>query len=402
MTTARFSICRPLILSLPLIALAALLPNEDAKAAGQEQKVQMAQVQLQFGPDARTIVGHLHRQGYRDITIINQKITRTRVEACRGSTRLEMDIAHNGQIIRQKQIGTCGQLVDIHQARKILRRSGYSDIILNPAPGGFLGAACKNGTRSSVSVSSTGHIREIGTIGGCGKPVTKDSVHQDLRRQGYDRIKFEDYPPPPFIVSACKGAHRVDLIVAADGRIWREQRSGICEPALQPGQVTAFLKKKGYRRIKLLNSSAPYRAEACKGRDHFKLTIGSFRGIVKAEKIGLCAKHLDANGIYRKLGNEGFSRVHIQQKTDTGYLVYACEAEKRVAMTLNAAGQLQKKTVVDLCQSPTFDAIGKDMKQRGFGLTHYYVDVCDKKKHLRIKLNKYGAQVGLKEIGRCK
>ena len=333
----------------PAIALLALLvvlsvPDIPLAETPDNGKIDLAQLELnfQFGLDDGAVARLLGRQGFTDIEIQNRKITRTRVHACRNGDLYRIDIRPSGQIARQNRIGRCGPEFTVDEARNVLSGAGFTEVVLEPVQNGFQGTACRDGTRSAVFVAGPGDIRQLGVVGNCWRQVTRQEVRKILRGEGYRDIEFQDYPPPPFIVAACKGRKRLEVLVAADGRIWREQQIGRCQPPLSAEALTA------------------------------------------------------------KLGNEGYSRIEIKRSTTNGHRLEACDGDKRVKLRLSPSGEILRKDVTDFCAPARLDEVLIDMDKRGFGRTAFFAEVCERGRKIRIGLDQYGSQRSRQDIGTCR
>lgn len=329
--------------TLAALAFSAHSPAVAGSGTPQPAPMVTAQLDLQFlfSSDDQAIIRFLGRQGFTDIKLENRKFTRTRFTACRNGEKYQIDVRPSGEIARQTRIGRCGPQLSIEEARNVLYGAGYVEVLLEPVQGGYQGTACKDGTRSTLFVGAQNDIRQLGAVGDCWRAVTRKDVRALLRREGYRQIEFQDFPPPPFIVSACKRRQRMDVLVSADGRIWRERQIGNCEPPLSADDVVA------------------------------------------------------------RLGDEGFSRIDLRQSNNSGHRVQACEGDKRVALRLTVFGEVTRKDVIDFCSPAQIDEILNDLEKRGFRRTSVLAEVCQKGRKFRIGLDSHGGQTTRQDIGPC-
>ncbi len=373
--------------------------------SGEPERIELAQLQLNLGGGSdATILRTLRRAGYSEIEIFYRGLTKSRVRACRGGDRLQMEVAPNGRVKNSAKIGECRSRINIARARDILRNKGYREILLeDTGRGGYRGTACLNNRRMDMRVGYFGKVREIGQLGRCRQILSRREVAQRLRSRGYDRIKVEkDTPPPPFFVEACRGQNRVDLVVVGNGRIQRERRIGRCEPPINPNQIAAVLQKKGYTRVRVTDDVLPrYGARACRGDDRIELILNRFGEIRDEQKIGQCPRPLTRDQLVRQLKDEGFRRISIKDAAGRGFIVEACISNERVRVDISPYGETSSEKVLGPCKSPRLGKVLQDFKKRGLNRAKIFVEGCRRGNRVKIELDRYGDKVRSRRIGRC-
>jgi len=380
-------------------------PISPTGTSGEPDRIELAQLQLNLGGGSdATILRTLRRAGYSEIEIFYRGLTKSRVRACRGGDRVQMEVAPNGRVKNSAKIGECRSRINIARARDILRNKGYREILLeDTGRGGYRGTACLNNRRMDMRVGYFGQVREIGQLGRCRQILSRREVAQRLRSKGYDRIKVaQDSPPPPFFVEACRGQNRVDLVVVGNGRVQRERRIGRCEPPINPGQIAAVLQRKGYTRVRVTDDVLPrYGARACRGDDRIELILNRFGEVRDERKIGQCPRPLTRDQLVRQLKDEGFHRINVKNAAGRGFIVEACISNERVRIDISPYGETSSEKVLGPCKSPRIGKVLQDFKKQGLNRAKMFVEGCRRGQRVKIELNRFGDEVRSRRIGRC-
>lgn len=380
-------------------------PISPTGPSGEPDRIELAQLQLNLGGGSdANILRTLGRAGYTEIEIFYRGLTKSRVRACRGADRLQMEVAPNGRVKSSAKIGECRSRINMARARDILRNKGYREILLeDTGRGGYRGTACLKNRRMDMAVGYFGKVREIGQLGRCRQILSRKEVAQRLRSNGYDRIKVaKDSPPPPFFVEACKGQNRVDLVVVGNGRVQRERRIGRCEPPIKPNQIAGVLQKQGFTRVRVTDDVLPrYGAQACRGDDRIELVLNRFGEVRDERKIGQCPRPLTRDQLVRQLTDEGFRRISVKDDPGRGFVVEACLAEERVRINISPYGETSSEKVLGPCKSPRIGKVLRDFKQQGLNRAKIFVEGCRRGQRVKIELDSFGDKVRSRRIGRC-
>ena len=272
-----------------------------------------AQIQFEIGGNTREIVRFLERQGYTDVEVTKQKISRINGEACRDGIKYVLKLRRNGTLRSKEEIGKCRRTVSLEGAQRILADDGFRRIQLQPQGRGFAGQVCKNGNRFNVSMTRFGDVRRIDPAGRCRREaLTPKQIRDRLRDEGYDRIRFTDRELPRYVAEVCRGTERLELVLNRRGRIRDERRIGRCPAPINPRDIANVLNKAGFNRIKVTDNKLPrYVAQACRGANRIEITLNRYGEIRDEKPIGKCRTRIDPRNIANLLSKRGYTRIEI-------------------------------------------------------------------------------------------
>lgn len=387
---------------------AAGAPAADAGSADRSETtrggpIRMAQISLELGVSDATVHRALRREGYRDIEIFYRGMTKARVRACKAGARYQLEVAPGGRIKAAAKIGTCRVPLNLAQARGLLRKRGFRNVVLEPVYGGaFRGAACRGPERIELEMDPFGGVRELRRLGRCRHLLTRPEVAARLRSRGYSRIRFADTPPPPFRVTACRDLERVRLVVVGSGRIQRERPIGRCEPAISPRRIAEVVARHGYTRVRVTDDVLPrYAAEGCRDGVRFEVVLNRFGEIRKERRLGRCAPPLTRARLAERLRADGFRSIRFIDGAADGFVVEACQGDRRLRINVSRFGETIFEKPLGPCRSPRLGKLIADFERRGLSGVSLYVEGCRDGRRVQIELDRFGTAVNRRRVGRC-
>jgi len=368
-----------------------------------ESLVLQAQFRIEFGVSDGVILGSLSRQGYSDIRITKQKLTKARAEACKNGIRYDVEVAFDGRIRRANEIGKCRANINHEAAREILRKKGFRQIQLRPDGAGFVAAACRGKRRFRVFLDQFGDIRREKVLGRCGGILTEYDIAALLRAQGFSRVRTKRERQGNFSVKACRYDDQVALLVGRDGVILRERRIGKCDPPIHPATIPALLARYGFTRIDIIDRQLPrYVAHACRDAQRFEVSMNRFGEIIDERQIGRCELPLSAADLVVKLRDAGYGQIRIVEDKASGFVAEVCVGGSLLRLELTKYGETISERRLGDCPSRRVRKILRQFEKNGMTGATIFVEGCRKGKKLRIELDKFGAIVRRNVIGRCR
>ena len=383
---------------------------------------------ITIGGDDGQVMKILGRNGYTDARIVKRGLTIIRAEACKGADKYRVKISVLGKITSTNKIGTCAVAATFspRDAEAMLLREGFTQPKANARETDIYATACRGQRKVEFSVSPhSGKIQFRRAIGKCtqtaAQPVrpvqpsdnddVADRIARQLTDQGYRRVVVTDAELPRYGAEACRDNDRVRLVMNRRGRIRSERIIGKCERQFDPDNMTAVLEKKGYDRIKAVETRRPpYIANACKGADKMEIVIGRFGRLRDERRIGPCATPIDPAKMANVLSKEGFDRVRVLRSNRTPYLAEACKGTTLVELTVGRYGKIRKEERVGRCASPATEASLQE-KLEGDGYLNinlarknngWRAEVCREENKMAIRFDAYGDVVRERNIGECK
>ncbi len=354
----------------------------------------------QFLP--RDAVSLLQNNGYAEIRAeINGRSVKA--TACRQNRRFEIAFNRRGQIIQQRDIGSCLAVgLNKAQIKEILEGEGLTRIVITDERlPKYVAEACRNSSRVRVTMNRRGRVRSERRIGECGLQFNPDNIATVLGRSGYDRIEVIDRRRPPYIAHACQGDDRMEIEIGRYGRILRKHRIRSCRSNINPQNMASILGKEGYDRVRVLRGNrAPYLVEACRGDVLNELTVGRFGRVQKAERVGTCANPITESALRKKLSKQGFSTLTLNRQ-NYGWRAEVCRNETKVAIRIDAYGDAIRERNLGQCVSKSVLDILKTLESRGADRTQVQIIGCYRNNKYRWTFDRLGNRTGRDRIGGC-
>jgi len=396
-----------------LILLASGLPGNAADsrkapatpAGGGNQPVRMAQLQLSFGVPDEVVYRALTRQGFTEIEIFSRKLTKARAKACKNGKRYKVEVSPSGRIRSQTPFGgDCRSRIDAARAHAILGKRGYRNITLDVTPqDAFTGTACAKGKRYQIAMDPYGKVAKPIPLGRCNQLFPPKEIAAMLRAQGYNRISFVNERPPSYVARACFELTRLELFLTGNGKIWRQQPIGRCDPPINPRRIADVLQRQGFTRVAVIDDVLPrYVARACRSNRRIEVALNRFGEIRGERDIGACAAPLTRDQLTAKLRDEGFRRIRFIEGTVDSFLVEACHSGKRLQINFSLYGETQHERELGPCKTPRIDAIVSDIENKGLSKVRIFAEGCRRGNRVRLELDRFGTPVGAKRIGQCR
>ncbi len=370
-----------------------------------ETPLHLAQLQIDFGVPDELVYRTLTRLGFTEIEVFSRKMTKSRATACKNGERFKVELSPSGRIRSQVPFGgNCRRLIDAATAHAILGRKGYRNIALEMTPqGGFAGTACADRKRYRVSVGPFGKVDQLAPLGRCNQLFPPGEVAAMLRAQGYNRISFVNERPPAYVARACRRLARVELYLTGNGKIWREQPIGRCDPPIDPRRIAGLLSYKGFTRVAVIDDVLPrYVARACRGNRRIEVVLNRFGEIRNQHEIGPCAAPLTRGQLAEKLRSEGFKRIRFIEGTVNAFQVEACHEGKRLRISFTLYGETEFERELGPCKSPRIDAVVSEIEGRGFSRVKIFAEGCRRGNRVQLELDRFGSTVNATRIGRCR
>lgn len=360
-------------------------------------------IQFQLGVSNGMILNVMSRRGYTDINITKKKLTKAQAEGCRNGKRYKVEIALDGRIRKEVQIGTCRNPINQKAARKILRDRGYNQIFVRPEGNGFIAVACRSNRRFRVALDPFGDIRGEKLLGRCGGAMSKHDIAALLRARGFSRIDVKRGRRGAYAVEACRGDHRMKLVVGPAGGIVREQRIGRCDPPIHPASIPTLLAQYGFSRIDVVDRRLPrYLAHACRGNERLEIAMNRFGEISDERRIGRCDPPLNRQMLEDRLRAAGYTGVKIVGHSANGFVADVCEDAELLRLKLTIFGEtVNQKRLGDCPTRPVGDVVD-DFQSQGLSGATLFVEGCRRGRRIRIELDRTGEEVDRKTLGRCR
>ena len=360
-----------------------------------------AQIKFEFGDADKIVVAALQARGFSEIKIIANELFQVRVEACKESVRYRFKFRIDGNISDIRKIGECGAIT-VEKARAILINAGYDDVEVYERDGGFIAFGCQSGNRMRLIMRADGKITHAKKVGQCQSDLSRGEIAALLRKQGFEEIEFQQSEPPDFVIHACLGQAKFELVVTRQGKIRNERRIGLCGQSIDPAQIPAILAKLGFTRIEVTDDQLPhYVAVGCKDGNRVEVTLNRFGQVVKTQRLGACAKRLSEAEITAILDKRGFRRIQIVKSSDERYTIDACYKRRSLRMVFTVYGDFISENDRGACQSLRASEILRELEGRGVDNPRIYVEGCRNHRQLRFPVDELGDSGEGEQTGRC-
>lgn len=361
-----------------------------------------AQFTLEIGMSRDKAVRKMVDQGYTQIQVTRKGLTTMNANACLNGVRYDVRISDGYRIQNQKQIGACRRTVNAASIERNLTNKGFTRIVIDNQNGNLVAIACRNENRVRITYSRQGEVLQRRKIGTCEEIFQPNDVRKVLRDAGYNRIKFTDRQLPWYKAEACQNGRKLELLLTRFGDIRKRTRIGDCARPIDPNQLDAVLRDKGFDRVEVLNRRPPiYQAAACFKSDRVDLEVDRFGTVVGRKVIGRCAAQMEQQQIVDLLRKEGFRRIEVSKRNNGNFDISACFEGREKFATLSRFGELVSERDGERCRARSLADVSKSMGNRGFSDIEFFVEACRNGRKLRIKLDRRGDQIGRDRIGNC-
>lgn len=369
-----------------------------------------AQIKLPFGMSAKKVRRILGRDGYSEIVITYIGIIDAKADACRNGIRYRVKVRANGSYAYQNQIGKCKTPIQAAEVRGILRKEGFRRIdIQDDGKVPYIASACRQGDRYDVEVSEFGDVSVKGRVGPCrSQGITPENLRAELRKDGYNRIKFARINRRNYIIEACLDDRRYRLDIANNrrARVNDRERIGRCSTRIRPRDLDNVLIRAGYDRIDIVDNSPPrYRAEACRGNDRMRVVINRWGERISEKRIGECRPPATVASLTEDLRNNArrFKGISVRVGRRYPFVADVCDNGQRLELYFSKYGRIEGKRDIGRCDSPRMSNVLEKLRGRGFRDLDIYIEGCRRSgRRVRIKLDEYGNQLDRERIGRCR
>ncbi len=363
--------------------------------------VQVAQLDLNLGGSNQDIKRRLRRQGYREIRITKTSFKNIRAEACFEGIRYAVKVRRlTGKIIRGNEIGKCRKPLSVQQVAAMLKKQGLYEISVAPAQrGNFIAKACAYGRYFRFDINRRGDVLNRQDIGECRRELDIAQVRQNLREQGFNRIRVLG----PSELEACLYGDKVRLRLGRGGLVRRQEVIGRCATPIDPQSLTARLRDLGYSRIKVTDDQLPvYKAQACRGNSLMNIRINRFGEVTSELNQGQCNPPLNRQQVVEMLQRRGATRITIRSQDRSGFTARACYKLEDRRYRIDPYGVILNRETVGRCTPPPLlSQVLDDFRARGVTDTRILVEGCRRGRRLRFEINEFGEEINRERLGPC-
>ena len=323
--------------------------------------------------------------------------------ACREGRSYQFGFNRRGDVTDRQDVGPCrSNGMTKERLAELLQREGYRRIVItdDQLPR-YAAEACRNGDRLRLQMNRRGIIRSERRIGQCGRQLDPNTIAALLERNGFDRVEVVDKRRPPYVAQACRDQNKFEISIGRYGRLLDERRIGRCRTRINPANLAQILGKDGYDRVNPLRTNrAPYLVEACKGNALVELTIGRFGRIRNEERVGRCAAPVTKDALVAKLQQQGYINVGVK-KAANGWRADVCREENKLALAIDAYGDVLRERKAGECQSQTVLQVLKTLESRGANKTRIVVEGCYRGSQYKWAFDRLGNRTGRTRLGNC-
>ncbi|MDH3580900.1 MAG: hypothetical protein OEM91_09790, partial [Hyphomicrobiales bacterium] len=340
-----------------------------------------------------------------DIEIVARELTKARARACRKGTSYKVVVSPSGRIHSQTPFGSaCRQHVNVARATENVRRKGYRNVAMEQMPNGaYTGTGCQKNTRYRITLNSSGIFSEVVPIGRCNQLLRPKEIAALLRAQGFNRISFVNKQPPHYVAQACFEDRRMELVLTGNGKIWRDQPIGRCDPPINPRRIADVLRAKGFTRVAVVDDVLPrYVARGCRKNRRIEVVLNRYGEIRDKREIGPCSRPMSRDQLANKLRDEGYRRIRFIDGAIGSFVVEACFEGNRFQINVSQYGETQHERELGPCKTPRVDQLLADIENKGLSDVRLFAIGCRKGNKVRLELDGFGTTVDAKRVGRCR
>lgn len=191
----------------------------------------------------------LRREGYDRIEFTDRELPRYVALACTGNRRFELTMNRRGQITNRQPAGNCAAPIDPYDLPRILAERGYDRVaVVDDRLPRYMVHACKGASKLEVTVDRFGEIAHELRIGQCNQALSRRQVEQSLEAQGFTRIRVTDNGRDGFTAVVCQNNERSELVLTRYGEVTRRVDLGRCSsPSIR--EVVSSLAGQGMNNV---------------------------------------------------------------------------------------------------------------------------------------------------------
>lgn len=377
--------------------------------AGPTTAITKTQFKLPFGMSAKKVRRILGRDGYSEIEITYIGVINAKADACREGIRYRVKVRANGSYEYRNKIGECRTPIRAADVREVIRKEGFRRInIENDGKLPYVASACRRGNRYDIQVSQFGDVKVGRRTGKCrARDDFAERLRANLRRDGYDRIKFVQSNRRNYIIEACLRGRRMRLDIQKNRNGSINDRSGIgrCSTRINTRDIGGILRKAGFDRIDIVDDTPPrYRIEACRRNTRLRIAMNQWGERLNEKRIGECEPPATVASLTDDLRKNvrKFKNINVRRGRRYPFVANVCDSGVRREIYFSQYGNFEGKKDVGRCVSPRMSAILDKLRDRGFRDAEVFVEACRRSgRRVRVKFDEYGNEVSRERIGRC-
>ena len=359
-----------------------------------------AQLNIQIGGSEAEFRQWLAREGYDRIDTNKVGLSSSSFDACKGDKRYRVKFEWTGKVDR-KVIGNCRNVLDEAAIRRQLQQAGYRSITIEDRAGKFLAIGCRNGDRYRVEVNYYGDVGRERRIGECRDELSPQDITARLEEQGFNRITFTDRQLPRYVVEACSGSNRMELVIDRFGEIAASTRIGNCRAAMDTAAIMARLREEGFSDIAIIDSRLPrYVASACHGADRYEITLNRWGEITDRVRTGRCRTEFNAAEIEEGMRESGYANITVVEENDR-FITRGCQEGRHRHVVLARNGKLIEQRELGRCNGLEVNRLGDILRQRGLTRLQFLAEGCEGNQRVRILFDEFANRISTQTVGRC-
>lgn len=368
-----------------------------------EVKDARAQITIEFGGNFGKAKQALIRKGYTQIVQVGQGFTKLQIEACQNGIRYWFKSDSRGNVNQKRQIGVCQQNFDRQGISQLLASQGFTRINVEDRGNRFIAVVCRGNERMRLNLDTQGRIQRQRVLGQCQQILSPADVQVALEREGYTRIRFLNRRAPVYGLEACQGLTKMYLEVDQFGKTIARKRVGECRRAINPDRIARYLQNQGFERIVVIDDRLPrYVAEVCEGRDRLEITLNRFGDIINRQTTGTCQPEMNRKDLVAYLRDRGFSRIKVIDQSNNGYTVEGCHSGRNIRLEFNRYGEFLSDKELGDCKSWRVEQVYDQLANKGLRKLKMTMEGCNKDGRLiRYEVDKWGGRANRQVIGRC-
>lgn len=315
-----------------------------------------ANAQTIFGNTPEAVEQALSRGGYDQFRIVGRSLKDVDTQACKGNRMFSVRVNLLGRLDVEGDLGRCtlggraaqadrpertrrfddgpnrpprtgrGRAPDAADVRgkqrvaSVLAQSGFRQVrVLNDrAPFDVL-ACDRRGRELKLSMTRTAQISSREVVGRCGRRAVRErerdafsaaDIRPLLRERGFNRIEIKR-ERAPYIVEACRGSRRLEIVLDADGRQQDRQRIGRCRDTVDAATLTQRLTNQGLGKVRVTQDGQRFGVRACDGATAVRIEFNRYGQEQSRRKAGDCSSRT-ALDILQTLRSRGAANVELK------------------------------------------------------------------------------------------
>ncbi len=197
----------------------------------------------------KDIAALLRKQGYNRIKFTDDKLPRYVAEACRANSRVELLLSYRGRIRNEQRIGTCAPPIDPDDLPQILAKRGFNRVeVIDDKLPRYIVEACRGTDRFELALNRFGEITDRFELDRCPPPITREQLANALLKQGYTRTSIQTADDGGYDVRSCTEGRRSRIFISKFGVVLDRRDLSPCKaPSLDA--ITDRLGKRGLSKV---------------------------------------------------------------------------------------------------------------------------------------------------------